>query len=57
MEGYEALQFVAIVRDEWQVENNFLTPTLKIKRNVIEDAYEPLLNQWYGSGQKVIWQD
>ena len=57
VEGYEALQFLAVVRDEWQVENDFLTPTLKIKRNVIEDAYEPLLDQWYAAGQKVIWQD
>jgi long-subunit acyl-CoA synthetase (AMP-forming) len=57
VEGYEALQFVAVVRDEWQVENNFLTPTLKIKRDVIEEAYEPLLDQWYSSGQKVVWQD
>jgi long-subunit acyl-CoA synthetase (AMP-forming) len=57
VEGFEALQFVAVVRDEWQVENDFLTPTLKIKRNVIEEAYEPLLDQWYASGQKVVWQD
>ena len=57
VEGYEEMQFLAIVRDPWQVENDFLTPTLKIKRNVIEDAYEPLLDQWYDSRQKVIWQD
>lgn len=57
VEGYERLQFLAVVRDSWQVENEFLTPTLKIKRNVIEAAYEPLLDKWYASGQKVIWQD
>ena len=57
MEGYERLQFLAIVREAWQVENDFLTPTLKIKRNVIEAAYEPMLDQWYATGQKIIWQD
>ncbi|MEH6586371.1 MAG: AMP-binding protein [Halioglobus sp.] len=57
VEGYEELQFVAIVRDLWQVENDFLTPTLKIKRNNIESAYEPYLDAWYDSRQKVIWQD
>ncbi|PLW67153.1 AMP-binding protein [Pseudohalioglobus lutimaris] len=57
VEGYERLQFLAVARDSWQVENEFLTPTLKIKRNVIEAAYEPMLDQWYASGQKVIWQD
>ena len=57
VEAYEALQFLAIVREPWLVENNFLTPTLKIRRNIIEEAYEPLLDQWYATGQKVIWQD
>ena len=57
VEGYERLQFLAIVREAWQVENDFLTPTLKIKRNVIEAAYEPMLDQWYATGQKIIWQD
>lgn len=57
VEGYEELQFVAIVRDLWEVENDFLTPTLKIKRNNIESAYEPYLDAWYDSRQKVVWQD
>jgi long-subunit acyl-CoA synthetase (AMP-forming) len=57
VEGYERLQFLAIVREPWQIENDFLTPTLKIKRNVIEAAYEPMLDHWYATGQKVIWQD
>ncbi|AQA18557.1 AMP-binding acetyl-CoA synthetase [Halioglobus japonicus] len=57
VENYEALQFLAVVREPWQVENDFLTPTLKIKRNVIEEAYEPYLDRWYASGQKVVWQD
>ncbi|QFU76387.1 AMP-binding acetyl-CoA synthetase [Halioglobus maricola] len=57
VENYEQLQFVAVIREPWQVENEFLTPTLKIKRNVIEEAYEPLLDGWYASGDKVVWQD
>ena len=57
VEGYEQLQFLAVAREPWTVENNFLTPTMKIKRNEIEAAYEPLLDQWYATGQKVIWQE
>ena len=57
VEGYEQMQFLAVVREEWQVANDFLTPTLKIKRNVVEDAYAPLLDAWYDSRQKVIWQE
>jgi long-chain acyl-CoA synthetase len=56
VEGYERMQFLAVVIDEWQIANEFLTPTQKIKRNVIESAYSSFLDQWYVSGQKVVWQ-
>lgn len=55
IEEYEKLQFIAVVGDQWDISNNFLTPTLKIKRDVIESAYEPYLDDWYASGEKVIW--
>jgi long-subunit acyl-CoA synthetase (AMP-forming) len=55
IEEFESVQFLAVVADEWDIANNFLTPTLKIKREVIESAYAPHLDDWYGSGQKVIW--
>lgn len=57
IEEFERVRFIAVVREPWTTENDFLTPTLKIKRDVIEKAYEPMLDEWYGSGRKVIWQD
>ncbi len=57
VEEFERLQFIAVAKDEWQTANNFLTPTLKIKRDIIEATYVPLLDEWYGSGQKVVWQE
>ena len=57
MEEYEKMQFLAVVKDDWDIANDFLTPTLKIKRNVVESAYAPYLDDWYAARQKVIWQD
>lgn len=56
VEGHEEMQFMVVVRDEWQIANDFLTPTLKIKRDVIEQAYSAHLDQWYESREKVVWQ-
>ncbi len=57
VEGFEKLQFLAVIKDDWQIANDFLTPTLKIKRSVIEAAYDPFLDDWYASGEKIVWQD
>ncbi len=54
---YERLEFIVVAKDEWLIENGFLTPTMKIKRSVLEDAYGPQLDAWYGAKQPVLWED
>lgn len=55
---YERLQFIVVAtKDEWLIENGFLTPTMKIKRAVLEDAYGPQLDTWYAAKQPVIWEE
>jgi long-subunit acyl-CoA synthetase (AMP-forming) len=56
LEPHEELAFVVVVRDQWQVSNGFLTPTLKIKRAAIEKAYEGELDRWYAAKRSVLWQ-
>lgn len=56
VDPHEQLQFLAVVKDEWSIENDFLTPTMKLKRNVVEDAYKVDLDTWYSKRQQVIWQ-
>lgn len=56
LEEHEKLAFIAVVKDIWQIENGFLTPTMKIKRSVIEDAYAPQVEGWYERRQRVVWQ-
>jgi long-chain acyl-CoA synthetase len=55
VEEHERLAFIAVIAEDWQVENGFLTPTLKIKRNVVEDAYASQVSSWYARKQPVIW--
>jgi long-subunit acyl-CoA synthetase (AMP-forming) len=56
VEGYEELQFLAVSKEAWSTENGLLTPTLKIRRPAIEDRYGPMLDDWYESGSKIIWE-
>ncbi|TXH03488.1 MAG: AMP-binding acetyl-CoA synthetase [Nevskiaceae bacterium] len=57
LDPHEQLDFLAVVKDAWNVDNGFITPTLKIKRNVVENAYGPFLDGWYARRQKLIWQE
>jgi len=57
LEDHEKLAFAVVVKDQWTMENGFLTPTMKIKRNVIEARYLPFAEGWQGLGQKVIWEE
>jgi long-subunit acyl-CoA synthetase (AMP-forming) len=57
LDHVEQLQFVSVVSDEWTAENGFLTPTLKIKRSKIEEAYRSQVAGWYAQNRKVVWSE
>ena len=52
---YERLQMLVIAPEPWSIENGFLTPTMKIRRNRIEAAMETRLPDWYASKGPVQW--
>lgn len=54
--NYERLNKVVITKELWTVENGILTPTLKIKRNVLEARYQDHLLNWYEQNDKVTWE-
>ncbi len=57
LEDHEKLAFAVVVKDQWTMENGFLTPTMKIKRNVIEARYLPFADGWQKQGAKLIWEE
>lgn len=56
LQAHEELQALVIVREPWTIENGLLTPTLKIKRPVIEMTYRAKLDDWSERRQVVIWE-
>lgn len=56
VDPHEALQFMVVVKDTWGMDNGFLTPTMKIKRDVVEKTYCDYIETWYGARKKVIWE-
>lgn len=56
LEEHERLGFLVVVRDPWTIDNGFLTPTLKVKRSVVEEAYASRVSGWYGEKRPVLWE-
>jgi len=56
LHAYERVRKVVVVRESWTVDNNMMTPTMKIKRNIIEARYEPHMPVWYERDEAVIWE-
>jgi long-chain acyl-CoA synthetase len=44
-----------VASELWSVENGFLTPTMKIRRNRIEAAVTHDLERWYSTDNAVHW--
>jgi len=55
LDHHEQLGFVAVMSEDWTIENGFLTPTMKLKRAVIEDTYGSQMDSWYAKKEKVVW--
>ena len=45
--GYAQVRKVAIAPEKWTIDNGLMTPTLKLKRNVIFQKYAPEIDEMY----------
>ena len=54
---YERVNKLVITQDLWTVENGLMTPTLKVRRNVMDARYKVRMEEWYNEGENpVIWE-
>lgn len=50
------VQSLVILPETWSIENGLLTPTLKIRRSVLQDRYAPRMLGWYRQKKSIIWE-
>ena len=53
LESHEKISHIVISDDAWTIENNLLTPTMKIKRDRIEEKYGDAVA--LATSSKVVW--
>ena len=57
LDKHERLLGIVLVKDVWGIDNGFLTPTLKIKRSVVEGAYADRYDAWMERREPVLWHE
>ncbi len=55
LEHHEQLAKLIVLPEEWTIQNGLLTPTLKIKRKMIDASFGDLYPEWSKTTHKVIF--
>ncbi|CAD7534139.1 MULTISPECIES: AMP-binding protein [Aeromonas] len=55
LESHAKIRGILVVKSPWNIENGVLTPTMKIRRHLLEQKYADLGDAW-SSSQSIIWE-
>lgn len=57
LDAHEQLNKIVALKGEWTVENDMLTPSMKIKRNLVEKKYSSFYENWERQKGLVVWEN
>ncbi len=57
LEHHEQLRFIVISEQPWTIDNELITPTLKVRRSTLEERFSPRFAAWENSQANVIWME
>jgi long-chain acyl-CoA synthetase len=56
LDSFERIAMIVIADGPWSIQNDLMTPTLKIKRGALESRYEQRLEEWRRQNSPVVWE-
>ncbi|MES2795548.1 MAG: AMP-binding protein [Bacteroidota bacterium] len=56
VKNYEHIKTILVLKEPWSVENNMLTPTMKIKRNIVEAKFGKLMEDNCEKNELVVFE-
>jgi long-chain acyl-CoA synthetase len=57
LEPHEEIAKILVVKETWTIDNNMMTPTMKVKRNMVEEKYMPLIQKEAETRSKLAWEE
>lgn len=55
LDAHERLGVLVVVDEPWTIENGLLTPTMKLKRSLLEARYSECFDAWIGQKKPLVW--
>ncbi|MGB7739621.1 MAG: AMP-binding protein [Steroidobacteraceae bacterium] len=57
LDPHEQMACLVAMTEAWTVDNELITPTLKVKRNRIEDMFAANFERWTSTGRAIVWHE
>jgi long-chain acyl-CoA synthetase len=57
LDPHEQMDCLVLMTEAWTVDNDLITPTLKVKRNRVDDAFSSNFERWARMGKEVVWHE
>jgi biotin carboxylase len=57
LDPHEQMACLVAMTEAWTVDNELITPTLKVKRNRIEDLFAADFERWTRMGREIVWHE
>lgn len=57
LESYARISNMVVFRQVWSEDSGFFTPTLKLKRHIVDATFKDNYENWGRSKQSIVWSD
>ncbi|MDH5379712.1 MAG: AMP-binding protein [Cyclobacteriaceae bacterium] len=57
LQKHETVEKAVIMKEDWSVDNGLMTPTLKVKRNRVENIHQHMYPKWFEHPDKVVYEN
>jgi long-chain acyl-CoA synthetase len=56
LDPFERLSMIVVAAGPWSIANGLMTPTLKIRRGLLEERYQQMVDEWRAQSSPVVWE-
>jgi long-chain acyl-CoA synthetase len=56
LDPFERLSMIVVADGPWSIANGLMTPTLKIRRGLLEERYQQMVDEWRAQSSPVVWE-